>query len=102
MIDLLLSLLLMRNNMKISGTNKALVEIVRLLDPSFKCKCDPKAARFVCNATHDYDCLFEEELPPEYGISVRTYDIEYDGNKISRISFGVRLNSTNILSGTVR
>lgn len=91
--------------MRISGTNKELVEIVKLLDPSYKCKCDPNAGRFRCGSTHDQDCLFEEELPPEYGIYVRSYDVEYDGNKIISVTNLWWMNkhpNGNILDGCVR
>jgi hypothetical protein len=90
--------------MKISGTNKELVEIINLLDPSFKCKCNPNANRFRCDSTHDQDCLFEAELPKEYEITVvRSYNVEYDGNKIINVSHIETLNHNgNILSGTVR
>lgn len=89
--------------MKISGTNKEIVEIVNLLDPSFQCKCDPKIGRFRCTSSHDRDCLFEEPWGPEYGIYVRTYDIEYNGNKINKATcIDIQNPNSNILSGTVK
>lgn len=89
--------------MKISGTNKEIVEIINLLDPSFKCKCDPNSARFRCGSKHDSDCLFEEELPQEYGIYVRVYDIGYDGHTIiNAICLNKFYPNSNILDGTVK
>lgn len=89
--------------MKISGTNKAIVEIITLLDPSYTCKCDPHASRFRCDSKHDRDCLFEEELPIEYGIYVRDYHVEYDGHKIISVKYtSVKYPNGNILDGCVK
>jgi hypothetical protein len=89
--------------MKISGTNKEIVEIINLLDPSFKCKCNPFAYRFRCDSRHEQDCVFEETLPKEYGIYVRSYHIEYDGHKIDKIIFLERFYPDgNIHHGTVK
>lgn len=86
--------------MKISGTNKEIVEIISLLDPSFKCKCLPNANRFICNSKHDRNCIFEEQSV--YGIDVRIYNIEYDGNKITKVVCMQTFQpNSNILNGTV-
>lgn len=89
--------------MKISGTNKEIVEIINLLDSSFKCKCDPNAIRFRCGSHHAENCLFEEELPKEYGTYVRTYHIEYNECKITKVNWiETCYPNSNILDGTVR
>lgn len=89
--------------MRASGTNKEIVEIINLLDPSFKCKCKPSAYRFRCDSNHNRDCLFEEELPKEYGTYVRSYDIEYDGCKINKVVFvEMFYPNSNIRHGTVK
>lgn len=88
--------------MKISGTNKALVELIHLLDPSFKCDCDPNVNRFRCESKHAPDCLFEEELPKEYGTYIRNYHVEYDGRRITRVVYlSTKLPNGNILDGCV-
>lgn len=89
--------------MKISETNKALVEIIRLLDPSFACKCNPHAHRFRCNSEHDRDCLFEKELLEENGVYVRDYHIDDDGHKIIHVTCtSVKCPNGNILDGCVK
>ena len=89
--------------LKIFGTNKALVEIVKLLDPSFTCKCDPRAYRFRCESEHDDNCLFEKELSGEYGTYVKEYQVEYDGRKITRVTYiSTEYPNGNILNGCVK
>lgn len=97
--------------MKISGNQSAIAEILTLLDPTFlhpfRCRCpytdmDLEKRYMEC---HYCECLFEPKIKEEaYGSHFHSYDIEYDGEKITKYSGSGRDwgFSNNILSGCVR
>lgn len=97
--------------MKISGSQSAIAEILTLLDPTFlhpfRCRCTNSGANLEKGllGCHYCECEYQPKLFEEtFGPAFHSYEIEYDGTKITKCSGkGRDLGfSSNILSGCVK